>query len=492
MWTDYLSVGNQRVGMRVLQTATNTLTTRYFHTDNLGSISVITDENGVVQERLSYDAWGKRRYPDGTDDPTDSITSQTTRGFTGQEELSVSGLVHLNGRVYDPLLARFTSADPTVTDPTNMQSWNRYSYVGNDPLAFTDPNGFSWLSSFFDSVGHALGNIANFLTHNPIVRAILQIAATAILTALLPVAGPFAALDASLDAFGGSVIANGLAGGKLGQILKAGAIAAITAFAFYEVGDLTPGAAHPETNPAAYAENVAGHAAVGCVSSIASGAQCGPGALSGAVGSALSPLTNDFPNPNTDLAHLAGATALEATAGGLASVAGGGKFANGTVTGAFGYLFNDLTHLNRTRQGVIGGAAVGLAGAGGCEVVSAGVCTLVAPEAVVGSAIIGAVGGFIWDTAESIHDWLSGVLYNESAPTNAPPGTRPIDKWGIPRGDIHDIKGPKGLQAGPTDWVGVTPEGNVITTGPNGEAVNNGHVDDYTNRPLKQFPRPDD
>src|SRR5689334_24368931 len=47
-----------------------------------------------------------------------------------------------------PILARFTSADPTVTNPLNPQGWNRYSYVGNDPLSFTDPNGFS----FFDDL----------------------------------------------------------------------------------------------------------------------------------------------------------------------------------------------------------------------------------------------------------------------------------------------------------------------------------------------------
>jgi hypothetical protein len=65
----------------------------------------------VVQ--LSFDAWGKRRNPDGTDDSSGSITSQTTRGFTGEEELSVGSPVHLNGRVFDALLARMTSADPT-------------------------------------------------------------------------------------------------------------------------------------------------------------------------------------------------------------------------------------------------------------------------------------------------------------------------------------------------------------------------------------------
>jgi RHS repeat-associated protein len=105
--------------MRVIQTAAETITTRYFHTDHLGSISVITNENGVVQERLSYDAWGRRRFANGADDTTGGIASQTMRGFTGEEELTVAGLVHLNGRVYDPLLARMTSADPTVTDPMN-------------------------------------------------------------------------------------------------------------------------------------------------------------------------------------------------------------------------------------------------------------------------------------------------------------------------------------------------------------------------------------
>jgi RHS repeat-associated protein len=131
------------LGVRV--TSGSTVTTRYFHTDNLGSIAVITDETGAVVERDGYDAWGKRRFPTGADDPTGSLTSQATRGFTGQEELADVGLVHLNGRVYDPLIARMTSADPMVPDPMNGQTWNRYSYVINNPLAFTDPSGYCFL-----------------------------------------------------------------------------------------------------------------------------------------------------------------------------------------------------------------------------------------------------------------------------------------------------------------------------------------------------------
>jgi hypothetical protein len=37
------------------------------------------------------------------------------------------------------------SADPFVPDPLNAQAWNRYSYVINNPLAFTDPNGYCFL-----------------------------------------------------------------------------------------------------------------------------------------------------------------------------------------------------------------------------------------------------------------------------------------------------------------------------------------------------------
>ena len=132
--------GGELVGMRV-ETSGGGVFTRYFTRDHLGSIAVVTDDTGKVVERLSYDAWGKRRYPDGKDDTTGTITSQTTRGFTGHEELADVALVHMNGRVYDPLLGRFGTADPTTENPFSTQGWNRYSYVCNSPLNFTDPSG---------------------------------------------------------------------------------------------------------------------------------------------------------------------------------------------------------------------------------------------------------------------------------------------------------------------------------------------------------------
>jgi hypothetical protein len=82
-WTNYLIVGGRLIGIHVEDADATTLT-RYFHTDHLGSIAVISDEVGAVVSggRLSYDAWGLRRQPDGTPDPAGAIT-----GFTGHDHL---------------------------------------------------------------------------------------------------------------------------------------------------------------------------------------------------------------------------------------------------------------------------------------------------------------------------------------------------------------------------------------------------------------------
>lgn len=53
------------------------------------------------------------------------------------------GPVHMNGRIYDPLLGRFLSADILVQNPASLQDFNRYSYVRNNPLSLTDPSGWA-------------------------------------------------------------------------------------------------------------------------------------------------------------------------------------------------------------------------------------------------------------------------------------------------------------------------------------------------------------
>jgi RHS repeat-associated protein len=119
-------------------------TTQYWHRDHLGSISVVTNSAGAVVERMAYEPFGKRRRSDGTTDVNGTLAPSTDRGYTGHEHMDEVGLVNMNGRVYDPGLGRFVSADPRVTDPLDQQSFNRYSYVRNAPLSAVDPSGYDY------------------------------------------------------------------------------------------------------------------------------------------------------------------------------------------------------------------------------------------------------------------------------------------------------------------------------------------------------------
>ncbi|MGH8321418.1 MAG: RHS repeat-associated core domain-containing protein, partial [Gammaproteobacteria bacterium] len=135
--------GNGIVAIRSIQD-NGILTTRYLTSDHLGSVSEITNEVGSVVERMTYAAFGARTDP-ATWQPYGTVpdlTDITDKGYTGQQQLDAVGLIHMNGRVYDPQIGRFISADPTVPDPFDSQSFNRYSYVENNPLSATDPSGF--------------------------------------------------------------------------------------------------------------------------------------------------------------------------------------------------------------------------------------------------------------------------------------------------------------------------------------------------------------
>jgi len=80
---------------------------------------------------------------------------------------------------------------------------------------------------------------------------------------------------------------------------------------------------------------------VGCMSAVMGGAKCGPGALSAGISAAAGPLIDGR-------GFSVGSLVANAVVGGLASLAGGGKFANGAITAAYGYLFNYLSHVHRS------------------------------------------------------------------------------------------------------------------------------------------------
>src|SRR4029079_7987869 len=151
--------GDSAFALKIVRQGAPKPTLSFYHYDHLGSVTAVSDEQGhVVTDGgaptvASYDPWGARRAPDGR--PADPASFQPLPGhreFTGHEPIPGVGLVNMNGRLYDPSLGRFLSPDPNVQFVGDMQSYNRYGYVHNNPLRYTDPTGY-----FLDSAAEMFG-----------------------------------------------------------------------------------------------------------------------------------------------------------------------------------------------------------------------------------------------------------------------------------------------------------------------------------------------
>ncbi|HEY0974630.1 MAG TPA: RHS repeat-associated core domain-containing protein [Solimonas sp.] len=307
------------------------LATDYIFRDALGSVDVITDYLALVKERFSYEAFGERRRLNGTEAEGISGTF-TDRGFTNHEHLDELNLIHMNGRVYDPQIARFTSADPFIQDPGNLQSFNRYSYVINNPLRYTDPSGYffkslersvrhelrRWERDFRKEIRRADGNLG----------AVLRVAgagASLLCGGPACIAGVVAIMEATVSR------AQGVTGGDL---IRNVAVATGTALAFNAVGT---NAVVQET----VGKQIGAHAIVGCLSATASGGHCGRGAVSAFLGKVTTVSTAGL-HPGLQLASAS-------LAAGLSSQLMGGNFSDGAVLGAYGYLFNHCASGGCTR-----------------------------------------------------------------------------------------------------------------------------------------------
>jgi RHS repeat-associated protein len=280
--------------------------------DHLGSITALTSSTGGLVDRFSYDPWGKRRQ--AVTSPWLSILpgshlipaslANLTRGFTGHEHLDRVGLIHMNGRIYDPELGRFLSADPILQFPASTQGLDRYAYVLNNPVSLSDPSGHL----VFGLAAAALGAWLGVKVH----------VALGILTAAL-----------------GGYLETGS--------LKAAVFSAISATFSFGVGEIGAALAKAGWSSAFQLAAVATlHGLTQGILAVAQGGKFGSGFLSAAASSVFGP-------KNDGTARLDGKQRLirvvkAAAVGGTASRIGGGKFANGAVTGAFVQAFNELQH----------------------------------------------------------------------------------------------------------------------------------------------------
>jgi len=113
----------------------------YILTDYQGTWYKVINESGTTVEHYSFDPWGRRRNASDWTYTNVPAVFKFSRGYTGHEMLDAFGLINMNGRVYDPIVARFLSPDNYVQDPQFSHSYNRYSYCFNNPLKYTDPSG---------------------------------------------------------------------------------------------------------------------------------------------------------------------------------------------------------------------------------------------------------------------------------------------------------------------------------------------------------------
>jgi RHS repeat-associated protein len=107
----------------------------YLHTDALGSPVAMTNSTGTLVNRTRYEPYGNAA--------AGAIPADL--GFTGHVNDVSTGLVYMQQRYYDPVVGRFLTVDPVVTDADSGRGFGRYHYAENNPYRYTDPDGrASW------------------------------------------------------------------------------------------------------------------------------------------------------------------------------------------------------------------------------------------------------------------------------------------------------------------------------------------------------------
>lgn len=308
----------------------------YLFRDALGSLDAITNQLAQIQQRLSFDPWGQRRYADPPGSSTlwgilpTSIaasfdTSVTRQGYTGHEQLDGVGLVHMRGRLYDPQLGRFVQADPFVESDT-AQGLNRYTYVLNNPLSLTDPSGYI---TFRQVVGIAIAVVAAIYGQYYLSKGAYA------WSFAITVAGGFAS----------AYVATGSVRAGLWGAFAAGVFWGIgTAFSQVR-GDAGTGVFGSGYTSGQYAAKVAAHGAAGGTLSELQGGKFGHGFVSAGVTEAFSPAIDTVDSSP-------GRVVASAVLGGTASKLAGGSFSNGAVTSVFQSLFNAGIHRTLQRKSV--------------------------------------------------------------------------------------------------------------------------------------------
>ncbi|ALU44689.1 RHS repeat-associated core domain-containing protein [Pseudoalteromonas rubra] len=318
------TVGNMLISENL---STGELTHKLMVKDHLGSTLAISEVNEAktsakITQAFRYDPFGQQHVLEVSQFSV--FTGYMRHGFTGHEMLNGLNIIHMNGRIYDPTLGRFLQADPHIQAPGNSQSYNRYSYVLNNPLSYTDPSGY-----FFS----ALKKVTKFVKKH--WRTIAAIA----ISVYLPGAGGLLQGWGVTSTIAQGAITGFISGGVATGSLRGALVGAFSGAMFGHLHSMAPGAG-----------KVIAHGITGGVSSVLNGGKFGHGFLSAGFTQAMGNVKGLFVNGASTIADRFSNAIKAAMIGGTASAISGGKFANGAVTGAFSRLLNDDAYDSRIKK----------------------------------------------------------------------------------------------------------------------------------------------
>ena len=135
----YIHTGSYSPAAQVEITESSAPNYSYYIADSLGSALRCVNDSSIAQPVTRYNVWGETVNAMGNEAPM----NEKHKGFTGHENLENTRLIHMNGRVFDPLIAQFIAPDPIVSNPSRPNNLNRYAYIENNPLVGTDPSGLT-------------------------------------------------------------------------------------------------------------------------------------------------------------------------------------------------------------------------------------------------------------------------------------------------------------------------------------------------------------
>lgn len=372
--------------------ATGPAYTRYLLTDDLGSLHTVLDERGKVVQSASFDAWGQRRDANAwtssmlPEAQVSALRDITSRGFTGHEMMDDLGLVHMNGRIYDARIARFVMADPQIDGVADVQGYNRYSYVHNNPLNAIDPSGYGGLSGLVDDLldfgsdllawGYEAIRIVEDIPKNirrAVIRAavkifgpeVVNIGANIGITYLSAFCGPAASACAAAMSAAWSYEYSRAMGVPPGQALRGAVVAGLSSYVSnngQKIGGVGPSA---ENIAAGYAKSFSNGAILslkagviqGGVHGVASSIKGGSfqdgfvtgftsGVTTGLFGSEGVVTSGGMPGINS----IAQKALVQSVVGGTISEVTGGKFANGARAGAFAMVADAVKGSSNYKQ----------------------------------------------------------------------------------------------------------------------------------------------